>query len=1015
MASQAAVDKHRVTAVLVSHNGAVWLPEVVAALTSQTRPIDLITAVDTGSQDASTKLLKSARIPFISADVETGFGAAVSLAIERLPKAVDHEWIWLIHDDCAPAPTALAELLSAIDDRPQVVMVGPKLLGWHDRTHLLEAGISIAGNGARWTGLEPLEYDQGQHDGIYDVLAVSTAGALIRRDVFEELDGLDPNLTLFRDDVDFGWRARAAGHSVMVATNAVAFHAQASATERRAVEVDGAFLHRPLLLDRRNAAYVLLANSSWWILPWLAIQILGSAIARAIGFLIAKLPGYAADEILAVGALIIRPGSLISARKIRKKQRFVSARVIAEFIPPRWSQIRLASEGLVDAIRAKLFPENAQIPTTSVLDANEDEDLLTPVSTNNWFAVFKRPEVIGFLLITLISIINSRNRFGALVGGALPISPSGATDLWRTYFESWHQVGMGSSVATPTWVAITATASLVFLGKVQFLITTFFLVAPIIMMFTASKLLKRLTKNPWISVPAAFLYAISPVAIAAISTGHIATVLFLILAPYVALVLRDIEKIEEFSWRKIAGISLLLAVLYGFSLMIFVIGLVAGLISTLSDYDKHAKEANPQLYVVRLQKRACLIFIPFLMNVPYSLEALVNPSRLLVQPGLLISGGGPISILLGNPGGANSLPTWLVSPILLVLIVSLFSSTHARRIAEYGISALVLAVVLSALSISTHGNEASSKVWAGPVLVLVTLAAIAAGTVLLDRLRETLVLSHVHYRHVLSALLLFTTFAYSVSAIGWSITKGADSLVQANRETVMPAFLSVEKDTKILVLREVGSENQKKIQYHLSRGKDVSLGEPDVAPAQSDAIAEAARGLIDGSGVTSSSTLSDFGVKYLFVKAPFKREIIRSIDGLGGFSRTSATSLGVVWKVTAPASRLMFIGVDGVRKELQAGEVGARTYVPSAGTLILTETYNRSWQVLENGYRLERSKNEQGLPTFKVTEAGEISLIHDGTTRRAWLSLQLIFFVVVLVMSLPAGRRKSEISDKELA
>jgi len=1015
MASQAAVDKHRVTAVLVSHNGAVWLPEVVAALTSQTRPIDLITAVDTGSQDASTKLLKSARIPFISADVETGFGEAVSLAVDKLPKAVEHEWIWLIHDDCAPAPTALAELLAAIDDRPQVVMVGPKLLGWHDRTHLLEAGISIAGNGARWTGLEPLEYDQGQHDGIYDVLAVSTAGALIRRDVFEELDGLDPSLTLFRDDVDFGWRARAAGHSVMVATGAVAFHAQASATERRVVEVDGAFLHRPLLLDRRNAAYVLLANSSWWILPWLVIQILSSAIARAIGYLIAKLPGYAADEILAVGALIIRPGSLITARKFRRKQRFVSARVIAEFIPPRWSQIRLASEGFIDAIRSRLFPENAQVSTTSVLDSNEDEDLLSPVNTNHWFAVFKRPEVIGFLLIAIISILNSRNRFGALVGGALPISPPGATDLWQTYFQSWHQVGMGSSAATPTWVALIAAASLVFLGKVQFLITIFFLVAPVIMMFTASKLLKRLTKNSWISVPAAFLYAISPVAIAAISTGHIATVLFLILAPYAALLLRDIEKIEEFSWRRIAGVSLLLAVLYGFSLMIFVVALIAGFVSTLSDYEKHAKEANSHFYLLRFQKRASLIFIPFLMNVPYSLEALTQPSRLLVEPGLLISGGGPFLTLLGNPGGANSLPIWLISPILLVLVVSLFSSTHARRIAEYGVGALVLAVILSALSISTHGNEASSKVWPGPVIVLVTLAAIAAGTVLLDRLRETLVLSHVHYRHILSALLLFTTFTYSVAAIGWSVTKGADSLVQANRETVMPAFLSVERDIKILVLREVGSEDQKKIQYYLSRGKDISLGEPDVAPAQSSAIADAARGLIDGSGVTSSSTLSDFGVKYLFVKAPFKREIIRTIDGLGGFTRTSATSLGVVWKVTAPASRLMFIGIDGVRKELQAGEVGARTFVPTAGTLILTETYNRSWQVLENGYRLERSKNEQGLPTFNVVEAGEISLIHDGTTRRAWLSLQLILCIVVLVMALPAGRRKSEISEKELA
>ena len=1015
MASQAAVDKHRVTAVLVSHNGAVWLPEVVAALTSQTRPIDLITAVDTGSQDSSTKLLKSARIPFISADVETGFGQAISLAVNKLPKSVDHEWIWLIHDDCAPAPTALAELLAAIDDRPQVVMVGPKLLGWHDRTHLLEAGVSIAGNGARWTGLEPLEYDQGQHDGNHDVLAVSTAGALIRRDVFEELGGLDPNLTLFRDDVDFGWRARAAGHSVMAATGAVAFHAQASANERRTVEVDGAFLHRPLLLDRRNAAYVLLSNSSWWILPWLVIQLLGTAIARAIGYLIAKLPGYAADEILAVGSLIVRPGLIIAARKVRKKQRFVSARVIAEFIPPRWSQIRLAFEGVVDAVRAKLFPENNQVSTTSVLDTNEDEDLLTPVSTNHWFGIFKRPEVIGFVLISLISLLNSRNRFGALVGGALPISPAGATDLWRTYFESWHQVGMGSTVATPTWVAITATASLFFLGKVQFLITTFFLVAPVLMMFTASKLLKRLTGNTWISIPAAFLYAVSPVAIAAVSTGHIATVLFMILAPLVALLLRDIEKIESFTWRKIAGVSLLLAVLYGFSLMIFVIGLAAGLISTLSDYEKHAQEANAPLYSLRLQKRAALIFVPFVMNIPYSLETITHPSRLLVEPGLLISGGGPINALLGNPGGANSLPIWLVSPILLVLIVSLFSSTHARRIAEYGVGALVIAVVISSLSISTHGNEASSKVWPGPVLVLVTLAAVAAGTVLLDRLRETLVLSHIHYRHILSALLLFTTFAYSVLAIGWSVSKGADSLVQANRATVMPAFLSVEKDVKILVLREVGSENDKKIQYYLSRGKDISLGEPDVAPTLTVAIADAARGLIDGSGVTSSSTLSDFGVKYLYVKAPFKREIIRSIDGLGGFSRTSATSLGVVWKVTAPASRLMFVGADGVRKELEAGEVGARTYVPSAGTLILTETYNRSWQVLENGYRLDRNKNEQGLPTFTVTEPGEISLIHDGTIRRGWLSLQLIFFVIVLVMALPAGRRKSDISEKELA
>jgi len=66
-------------------------------------------------------------------------------------------------------------------------------------------------------------------------------------------------------------------------------------------------------------------------------------------------------------------------------------------------------------------------------------------------------------------------------------------------------------------------------------------------------------------------------------------------------------------------------------------------------------------------------------------------------------------------------------------------------------------------------------------------------------------------------------------------------------------------------------------------------------------------------------------------------------------------------------------------------------------------------------HRSDRSKNQQGLPTFTVTEPGEISLIHDGTIRRGWLSLQLILFVVVLIMALPAGRRKSDISEKELA
>ena len=378
-------------------------------------------------------------------------------------------------------------------------------------------------------------------------------------------------------------------------------------------------------------------------------------------------------------------------------------------------------------------------------------------------------------------------------------------------------------------------------------------------------------------------------------------------------------------------------------------------------------------------------------------------------------GGVAHVVLFGNPGGDGSLPWWLISPLLLILVLALFSTSKAKIIALYGSGFLSVALLLSAFSIATHGDAGRARVWTGTLLVGATLAAIAAGVVILDRLRAVLVSSNFHYRHVLAALLLFITALYSILCVGWSITAGATSPVQSSRSTVMPAFLSVERDTKTLVLRNVGSSGAKSIQYYISRGQDISLGEPDVAPRQTKEIVVAAQALIDGSGISSSKTFADYGIKYVFVKLPFDRNIIRTIDGLGGFTRVSATSTGVVWRVAGVTGRLIFVSKDGVRELLDSGEVGARTTVTTPGRVLLTESFDRSWQILANGYRLDRERNEQGLPLFTATQSGEISLIHDGTIRRAWLSFEVITWTLVLVLAAPAGRRKREISEKELA
>lgn len=220
--------RHVVTAVLVSHDGARWLPDVLAGLLGQERPVQNVVAADTGSADDSARLVTEAlggdRVLHLAR--RTSFGTAVDEAVRtagpltpddlpylkrpggwdpvtrawvdenydlpELPHGEPVQWLWLLHDDCAPEPDALAEMLRVVDTDKHATIVGPKLRGWYDRKQLLEVGVSIANSGRRWTGLDRREQDQGQHDQVRTVLSVSSAGMLIRRDVYEEPRRLRP-------------------------------------------------------------------------------------------------------------------------------------------------------------------------------------------------------------------------------------------------------------------------------------------------------------------------------------------------------------------------------------------------------------------------------------------------------------------------------------------------------------------------------------------------------------------------------------------------------------------------------------------------------------------------------------------------------------------------------------------------------------------------------------------------------------------------------------------------------
>src|SRR6516165_9199397 len=270
VSSDSAHSQDIVTAVIVAHDGAAWLPHVVEAVANQTRPVQRVVAVDAGSRDRSGAMLAQAfgRAAVFGMERATGYGAAVAKALRHRaanthippsggPRQEQTEWVWLLHDDCEPAPDALDRLLAGAHESPAAAVFGPKVRDWSDRDLLLEAGLTIDRAGRRVTGIEPREADQGQHDGDRDVLAVSSAGMLARRDVWDEVGGFDPGMQLFREDTDFCWRVQAAGYRVRVVTSAVIYHVEATARNRRD---DASAAPRRRRQDRRNALLVLAGN-----------------------------------------------------------------------------------------------------------------------------------------------------------------------------------------------------------------------------------------------------------------------------------------------------------------------------------------------------------------------------------------------------------------------------------------------------------------------------------------------------------------------------------------------------------------------------------------------------------------------------------------------------------------------------------------------------------------------------------------------------------------------------------
>ena len=662
--------RHVVTAVIVAHDAARLLPGLVNAIREQTHPVQRVIGVDTGSQDRSgatlTELLGQDAV--FGMEPDTGYGAAVARALQRPAArpaggpaggtaggpAGGTEWIWLLHDDCEPAPDALEQLLAGAGRSRSAAVLGPKLKDLSDRRVVREAGITADRAGRRLTGVEPGEIDQGQHDGNRAVLAVSSAGMLVRRDVWNQLGGFDANLPLFRDDIDFCWRAHAAGYEVQVVTDAVVYHRELSARQIRTTPATGG---HPRMLDRRSALYVFAVNLPFWpMLGTLAGGVAGSLV-RAAWCLLTKQQRKAAAQLGAVAWLLRHPLLLRRERRRRAADRKHGYAVLRSQLPRARTLGRLAESAMGMLSRGSGY--NSGGLHHAMVDEPGD-DLPLPATDSAVRRVLTSPGVLLFVGLAVVALVAERSLTGSVLsgsatfgGGVLVPSYSGAGRLWHEYLAGYHDTGIGSAASTPAYVAVLAVLSTLFGGK-PWLVTDVLLLGCVPLAgMTAFLATRRLTSVLAARIWIAASYALLPVATGAVAAGRIGTVVAFVLLPLIGvLVGRVLTGNPRTAARAAWAAGLLTAVTAAFVPLAWPVAVIAAVAATAA-WSWLGPRTVRNAWIVAV--------VPGVLLIPWTFHLVTSPSAFfaeagLVRPGLAAAALRPGSLLLLSPGGPGLPP-----------------------------------------------------------------------------------------------------------------------------------------------------------------------------------------------------------------------------------------------------------------------------------------------------------------------------------------------------------------------
>ena len=264
----------KVTVVIPNLNGMKYLGDCLLSLRRQSMQNFDIILLDNGSTDGSVAYVRQ-HFPEVRVRAyreNTGFCHAVNdgILLARTP------YVLLLNNDTVCGREMLRALLDACEEGgDQVFSCCAKLISLREPDRLDDAGDYFCALGwafARGKGKSARLYSRQE-----ECFACCAAAALYRREVFDRIGLFDEKHFAYLEDMDIGWRAKAAGYRNLYVPAAHVLHAGSATSGSR-------YNDFKVRQASGNNLYMIVKNMPSWQLALNAPSLAAGILIKAVWF-----------------------------------------------------------------------------------------------------------------------------------------------------------------------------------------------------------------------------------------------------------------------------------------------------------------------------------------------------------------------------------------------------------------------------------------------------------------------------------------------------------------------------------------------------------------------------------------------------------------------------------------------------------------------------------------------------------------------------------------------------------